>query len=184
MSPASFRIAAPRSLLAAVVACGLFASPATGVPAGGAAAPSASVAVSGSVKKPLALSVDDLKAFPADQVATVAVHGRPGASEPSSSVRGVKLTAVLDRAGLAEAGHDDWKRTVVVASGTDGYRVVFSWPELYETTVGDEVVVVLERDGRPLGDGDGHIALASPADRRPARNVKWLNRIEVRVLQD
>jgi hypothetical protein len=82
---------------------------------------------------------------------------------------------------VAVTGEVRKERTYVVARATDGYPAVFSWGELYNTPVGRGVLVAFERDGAPLRDGEGRIALVSSADERPGpRHVKWLNRIEVR----
>jgi DMSO/TMAO reductase YedYZ molybdopterin-dependent catalytic subunit len=146
------------------------------------------VLVSGSVKTPLTLKVDDLKAFPADQIIGVSVTRRIGDKEMASTARGVKLTAVLERAGLANSAQgeqNDWKHTVVLATATDGYQVVFSWPELFNTEVGAGALLVFERDGQPLAEREGRIALVSARDLRTGpRSVKWLTRLDVRVLKE
>ena len=73
------------------------------------------------------------------------------------------------------------RRTYVVATASDGYVAIFSWGELLNTPVGAGVLVAFDRDGVPLRDGEGAIALVSLADQRPgARHVKWLSRIEVK----
>lgn len=47
------------------------------------------------------------------------------------------------------------------------------------------VLVVFERDGQPLADREGRIALVSGRDLRTGpRSVRWLTRIDVRVLKD
>jgi hypothetical protein len=159
--------------------------------------------VTGAVKTTLTLKVDDLKAFAPDQIASVTVMRRmivdpggkdggkdevkAGASgqEVPSIARGVRLTAVLERAGLASTDPNDWKHTVVLATATDNYRVAFSWPELFNTPVGAEVLVVFERDGRPLADREGRIALVSAHDVRTGpRSVRWLKRLDVKVLRE
>ncbi|MFI4929324.1 MAG: hypothetical protein ACHP83_03750, partial [Burkholderiales bacterium] len=55
----------------------------------------------------------------------------------------------LHQAGLAERDRFDWRKAVVVAIARDGYRAVFSWPELANTAAGAQVMVVYERDGAP-----------------------------------
>jgi DMSO/TMAO reductase YedYZ molybdopterin-dependent catalytic subunit len=144
------------------------------------------VRVEGAVKTPLLLSVEDLKAFPAEQIATLTVHRKVDDKDVPSTLRGVRLTSVLERAGLlASDERHDGKHTIVVASGTDGYRVVFSWPELFHTEHGGEALVVFERDGQALADREGRIALAPGGDLRSGpRSVHWLARLDVRVLKD
>jgi len=140
--------------------------------------------VAGEVKAGLTLTVDDLRAFPAEQIGTVTLTRKIDGKEHSSTVRGVRLTALLERAGVGGAERNDWKRLVVLASATDGYRVAFSWPELTNTDVGTGVLVIFERDGHALDEGEGRIALISARDLRAGpRHVKWLERIELRLLQ-
>ena len=143
------------------------------------------VVVAGALKTSLTLKVDDLKAFPAAQIASVTVSRRVGDKEAASTVRGVLLTALLERAGLVSADRNEWKHTVVLATATDGYRVVFSWPELFNTDIGGGVLVVFERDGQPLADREGRIALVSARDQRSGpRSVRWLARLDVRVVSE
>lgn len=143
------------------------------------------VVVAGALKANLRLGVDELRAFPAAQIVSVVVTRRVGETEVSSSVRGVLLTALLERAGLAATDRNEWKHTVVLATATDGYRVVFSWPELFNTDIGGGVLVVFERDGQPLADREGRIALVSARDQRGGpRSVRWLARLDVRVIRE
>ncbi len=71
----------------------------------------------------------------------------------------------------------------MLACGVDSYCVTFSWPELVNTEVGAGVLVIFERDGQALGDGEGRISLVSARDINAGpRHVKWLSRIELRLL--
>ncbi|HUL65467.1 MAG TPA: molybdopterin-dependent oxidoreductase [Burkholderiaceae bacterium] len=150
-----------------------------------AAPPEGSVTVAGDVQRPAVLSVDALRAFPAtgriEFKTTRDVEGR----QQQTIVRGVSLKAVLEQSGLAERDRFDWRKAVVIAIARDGYRAVFSWPELFNTEGGAQVLLAYERDGTPLGANEGPIALHAPNDTRTGpRHVKWLERIEVRVLRN
>jgi DMSO/TMAO reductase YedYZ molybdopterin-dependent catalytic subunit len=144
---------------------------------------SAEIAVTGAVAKPLSLSVDALRAFPPEAVASVAMQRGASGAEVATTVRGVSLAAIVQRAGLVEPDRNSWKHTVVLAVATDGYSVAFSWPELVDTDVGSGVLVIYERDGKALDNGEGPIALVSARDQRTGpRHVRWLQRIEVTIL--
>ena len=138
--------------------------------------------VDGAVKTALSLSVSDLQAFPADQILSLAMrqHGMDG-KDVSTTVRGVRLSAVLERAGPVAPGRHDWKSMVVLASATDGYKVSFSWPELSNTAGGSGVLVIFERDGQALGEAEGRIALVAANDLNTGpRHVKWLSHVEIK----
>ena len=142
--------------------------------------------VNGDVKRPLALDAASLRAMPAT-AQTSFRSSREVAGQPTAAtvVSGVRLFAVLEQAGLAERDRFDWRKAVVIASARDGYRVAFSWPELANTAAGAQVLVAYERDGAPLDAQEGPLALHAPGDTRTGpRHVKWLNRLEVRILRD
>lgn len=139
--------------------------------------------VEGTVKAPLTLTVDDLRAFPADQIGSFTLKKQLDGHEQSTTVRGVRLAAVLERAGVVSKDRHEWKYMAVLATASDGYKVAFSWPELTNTEIGGGVLVIFERDGRALDDGEGRIALVSGRDLRSGpRHVKWLSRIEIKPL--
>ncbi|WP_273487848.1 molybdopterin-dependent oxidoreductase [Roseateles chitosanitabidus] len=139
--------------------------------------------VEGAVRAPLMLTVDDLRAFHAEQIGTFTMTKQIDGREQSTTVRGVRLSAVLERAGVVTQDKHAWKSMAVLVTASDGYKVAFSWPELTNTEVGAGVLVVFERDGQALDDGEGRIALLSGRDLRAGpRHVKWLSRIEIRPL--
>lgn len=151
-----------------------------GPPADGVGSPQ--VAVAGAVTKPMTFSVDELRGLPTQVSTTLTRRGEPGEAESTSSVKGVPLAALVKQAGLVEPDRNSWKHTVVVVSATDGYAVAFSWPELVNTDVGAGVLVIYERDGKPLDNREGPIALVSAQDQRTGpRHVRWVQRIEVTI---
>jgi DMSO/TMAO reductase YedYZ molybdopterin-dependent catalytic subunit len=143
------------------------------------------LSVSGNVAQPLTLSVDDLRRYPAHAVE----YSPRNATSPTVSVdpprhyTGCLLRDVLSAAKPTEAKARDLRKSYVVASASDGYAVVFSWAELFISPVGDNVFVVYERDGAPLPDDEGRIALVVVTDLRPARHVKWLRTLALRTAQ-
>jgi DMSO/TMAO reductase YedYZ molybdopterin-dependent catalytic subunit len=140
--------------------------------------------VAGAVAHPLALSVDDLRQLPVQRMEeSRTVNDGAASTAGAAQVRrhaGVLLRDVLDKAEVVEAARHDKRRTVVVATASDGYRAVFSWSELYLTPIGEGVLVVFERDGKPLDDREGRIALVSLKDTHTGpRHVRWLQRLDV-----
>lgn len=141
--------------------------------------------IDGDVRQPLALNVALLRGFDAAAQRSVRVSREVNGENRETSLRGVSLRALLERAVLAERDRLDWRKTVVVVTARDGYRVVFSWPELFNLEAGAAVMVAYERDGQALADSEGPLTVVAPSDLRSGpRSVKWLERIEVRVLRD
>ena len=150
------------------------------------ASPSQSVTVTGAVECALTLRADELRHFPPQQIVELTLAGRGGA-EPGkpSVVRGVRLRDILDQAKVVKRDHNTVKKLAVIAVASDGYKVVFSWSEIFNSDAGDSVLVLFEREGKPLAAEEGPLALISAKDiRTGARHVKWLQSIEVRQIAE
>jgi hypothetical protein len=136
--------------------------------------------VGGTVQQKLALTAQDLRALPQKDYTekrSVTVDGR----EVTQTVlmRGAPLRALLDQAGLA-SDRRSVRRAYVLLTAQDGYQTTFSWGELYNTSLGDDVVVVLRHGDDDLLARDGFASLRSLQDIRPGpRHVRWLNAIDV-----
>jgi DMSO/TMAO reductase YedYZ molybdopterin-dependent catalytic subunit len=178
------RSAAVRNIVV-VAALWVFAASASAQPTG---AVTTSLTVKGSVEREVSLTVDELKRLPVQHIDDVRSlrSGAEGTTSAASIRRytGCLLRDVLDRAKPVERGRMDFRRSVVIATASDGYRAVFSWAELYLSPIGEGALVVYERDGAQLDDNEGRIALVSLKDTRPGpRHVKWLQSIELRTLE-
>ena len=135
-------------------------------------------------KTGVTLTPESLKAYPVQNVPDIAVKNRKGETQRVlKGYNGVKLTDLLDKAALISADPTDFKRTIIVATASDGYKAVFSWNELYNTSVGAGVLVLYAKDGKPLADDEGRIVLISVNDIGTGpRHVRWLKDIQVRTI--
>ena len=151
-----------------------------------AQAPSAvttTVTVAGNVDQSLSLTVADLIRYPARQIEYMPGRGaeHKAGTEPARRYTGCLLRDVLAAAKPTENKPRELRKSYVVATASDGYEVVFSWAELFVSPLGDNVFVVYERDGAPLADDEGRIALVVTSDLRPVRHVKWLKSLTLRA---
>jgi DMSO/TMAO reductase YedYZ molybdopterin-dependent catalytic subunit len=137
--------------------------------------------VKGLVEHPLSLSLGDLRAMP--QRTLVDRRARDGAPA-ESTLGGVLLRDVLDRAKLVERKPKDLRKTLIIARARDDYLALFTWVELYLLSAGQGVLVVLDRDGSALPPSEGPLTLVSLRDERPGpRHLKWLESIEARIIE-
>jgi hypothetical protein len=111
------------------------------------------------------------------------VGGAASAPGVEQSVRwsGVLLRDVLETAIAPTLKSREARRVVFEAVATDRYVAVFSWGELFNGAVGDQVLVITAQDERALGPDAGPLALRSLADLRPGpRHVRNLCAVVVR----
>lgn len=159
-------------------AAGLFSSLAV-LPA---AAQPALLEVRGEVQQPLLLSRTDLLALTRRDYAEQRTMTQDG-KDAVLAIRyqGVPLRELLDRAGL-KPDRRDIRKAIVLLTAKDGYQASFSWGELYNSALGDGVIVVLRQGSDELLDTDGLPGLRSLQDTRPGpRHVRWLVRIDVQL---
>jgi len=154
--------------------------------AGIAAQPAAptvtAVTVGGNVSQSLSLTVADLKRYTAHQIDYVPPQTEhKSGGEPTRHYTGCLLRDVLAAAKPVESKPRELRKSYVVATANDGYEVVFSWAELFVSPIGDNAFIVYERDGAPLLDDEGPIALIVVTDMRPVRQVKWLKALTLRT---
>jgi len=99
----------------------------------------------------------------------------------SQEFQGVDLLAALKLAGLEPTTslRGAALSLIVVAEGADGYRAAFSLAELDPTIGAKQVLLADSADGLPLPDGNGPWRLVVASDKRAARWVWSLVRIEV-----
>ena len=144
--------------------------------------PSTAIHVHGAVKAPTDFSVVALRQMTGQDTGEMPVICASGATVATvKNFRGVRLIDVLDRVGIDMQGHKDARRMVVIARATDGYVVTFSWNELYNTPIGESVLLAYEKDGKPLEHGEGELLLISGKDIKTGpRRVRWLSEIEVK----
>jgi DMSO/TMAO reductase YedYZ molybdopterin-dependent catalytic subunit len=148
------------------------------------ALPSQTVTVPGAVERALTLRAEELRHFPPQLIVELRLASRSGA-EPDKPgvVRGVRLRDILEQAKVVKRDHNTVKKLAVIAAASDGYKVIFSWSEIFNSDAGDSVLALVEREGKPLAADEGPLALISGKDIRTGpRHVKWLQSIEVRQI--
>lgn len=147
------------------------------------ATPARAVLVKGMVEHSLNFDAAALRTRDPAQIVSLRLPAKN--SGTASEVRGVRLRALLDEAKIVVRDHNTAKKLAIIAGATDGYQVVFSWNELFNTKAGDNVLVLFERDSKPLAASEGPLALIAGDDMRTGpRHVKWLQSIEVRQIVD
>jgi hypothetical protein len=125
--------------------------------------------------KTLTLSPEELAALPHKSVSVFNAH-----SKANETYSGVPLADLLSKVDvpLGESVRGKVFLTGVVASGVDGYGVLYSLAEVDPFIHTGDVIVADTVDGKKL-DKDGAFKMVSSEERRPARWVRNLASISV-----
>lgn len=135
---------------------------------------SGALVITGDSGKSVTLRPSDLVNMPRTKL-TVQRDGR------GVTYEGVLLAELLKLAGatLGKELRGDAIATYVVASATDGYRVLFSIAEIDPEFSGSENIVADRMNGNPFLADQGPIRIFVPKDVPGARSIRMLERIEV-----
>ncbi len=91
------------------------------------------------------------------------------------------LHEVLKKAGVPSGADLRGKAlaSYLLATAQDGYQVVFSLAELDPMFTENQVLLADTANGKPLSGADGSFRLVAPKDKRGARSLRMLTRLEV-----
>ncbi|WP_321476944.1 molybdopterin-dependent oxidoreductase [uncultured Paludibaculum sp.] len=138
----------------------------------------ASVTIGGDVKTPLTLTARDLAAMPRS---TAVVKGE----KSTVTYTGVPVFELLERAGAPTGTelHGKTLASYLLVEAGDGYQVVFALPELDPAFTDNQVLLADTADGQPLGPTQGPFKLVVPREKRGARGVRMVTKLQVVLLR-
>ncbi len=133
----------------------------------------------GAARPALALSMADLAAMPRSHESMRGHDGKDHVYE------GVLLTEILKRAGqpMGEDMRGKLLAAYLLAWARDGYRVVFALPEFDPAFTAARALVADRLDGNPLFEQEGPLRLVVPTDKRQARSVRMLQKLEIVIVR-
>ena len=128
-------------------------------------------------KAPVQIAEKELAQMPRKAVTVHNPH-----TNADEKYEGVELSDLLTRYGapLGKQLRGPALADYVVATGSDGYKAVFSLAEVDPSFHPGTVLVADTMDGKPLDAHTGPFRLVATEDQRPARGVRNLVSLEVK----
>jgi hypothetical protein len=144
--------------------------------------PTSEFTISGEVKAAVKITFDDLKKYKSQSIADVIITNHLGEKKSEAKgLKGILLKSVVEKAEINAESPKVLSEYYFVCKANDGYKVVFSWNELFNTTVGESAYIITEKEGKGLDKMTDSILLLSPNDFKTGRrHLKALASIEVR----
>jgi len=140
--------------------------------------------ITGKVKTESVITMDSLNSFPLKTIGDIKVTDHTGAfKHQDDQLKGVLLKDILN--------HSQWLLTPHLFSsmyftcvGADGYKVVYSWNELFNTEIGDNVYIVMEKNGIKADKLPSSIQMVSMLDYKTGRRyLHNLDKIVVNIAE-
>lgn len=141
--------------------------------------------VSGDVKTTQVFTIADILALKQVALGDVNIKNHKGDDKGMiKGVKGVLLKDILKDIVYVYEKPKELGEFYFVFTASDGYRNVYSWNEIYNTAIGDQLYIITERDGQKMADMESTIQVISLADINSGRRyLKGLAGIEVRKVK-
>ena len=147
--------------------------------------PSDAFKIEGKVKAEMRVSVADLDMFPKVTISDQKLYNHNGEAKGYiTNMKGVLLKTVLGSIEFDYNKPKELNEFYFVFVATDGYKVVFSWNEIYNTEAGNNFYIITEMDSKNIREMEQRIAFISTADLKSGRRyIKALEKIQVKRVE-
>lgn len=141
--------------------------------------------ITGEVETQSVITIDSLKKYTVSTIGDLNVTDHTGAfKHKDDELKGVLLKDVLSHIKFKTTSPKLLSRFYMVCIGADGYKVVYSWNEIFNTATGDHVYIIVEKNGVKADKLPDSIQMTSATDFKTGRRyLHNLAKIEVRQVQ-
>jgi hypothetical protein len=140
---------------------------------------SESLSVSGEVLKEETIDISKLSGYTTVHLDSLRIYTHD--MQPKGlmkNINGVLLKDILSAIPFNNENPKVLSEYYIECQATDGYKVLFSWNEIFNSETGNHVMIITSKNGMNITQLDDRIALVSPTDKATGRRyVKWLSKI-------
>ena len=147
--------------------------------------PTDTLFVTGKIKNSTTFTLADLDTFPKIAIKDQIIYNQNGEIKDTiMGMRGIPIKTLLASILYVYDKPKFLNEFYFVFTTSDGYKVVFSWNEIYNTETGNNFFIVTEMEGKKLKELEQRIVFISTADLKTGRRyIKGLEKIEVRQVE-
>ncbi len=136
--------------------------------------------ITGKVKLEKIFTLTDIKRFPIITLTDVNVSCSPKTENRVKEIKAVMLKNLLDSVSFQYEKSRMLNQYYFLFIAKDGYKMVFSFNEIYNTDIGKNLYLVTEIEGNPINEmGNSIMVLTTKDIKGGSRNMKWLSKIIV-----
>ncbi len=144
-----------------------------------------SIGVTGDIIQPVTIRFGDLKNYRKYTIDSLVIYNHK--MEYKSTLRkisGVLLKDVLEKVEFKITSPKLLSEFYIVCVADDGYKVVFSWNEVFNSANGDQALLVTELNGSPAEALKENIMLVTATDNATGRRyVKHISKILIQQVK-
>ena len=141
--------------------------------------------IEGLVEHELVINLDSLKGYATESIDSVVITNHLG--ERKSVLKKIKVIPIknfLDKAVIHVESPKQLSEFYIIFMAEDGYKVVYSWNEIFNNKVGQSIFIIAEKDGKSIANLDDRTAVFCHSDFMTGRRyVKSLKKIIVKRIE-
>jgi hypothetical protein len=137
--------------------------------------------VEGKVKKSLKVNLNTLRAYKTIAMDSIVIYNHLMERKSSiKKVNGVPLKELLAKVEIDAESPRVLSEYYLVCTATDGYKVVCSWNEVFNSKTSNNFLILTSFEPNPPKVEKGNIAMIAPGDEASGRRfVKGLSKITI-----
>ncbi len=143
--------------------------------------PTEALTITGRVIEEHTYKMQDLDRFPTVDIKDYTLYNQDGGIKNTlTKLKGIPIKAILASSIYSNESPRSLNEFYFVFKASDGYKVVFSWNEIYNTEIGNKLFIITEMNGINAKDLPHRILFISTGDLKTGkRYIKCLEEIEV-----
>lgn len=137
--------------------------------------------VDGKVKQPMNVDLNTLKAYKTVARDSITIFNHLMQRKSSiKNIIGVPLKELLAKLEIVAESPKVLSEFYLVCTATDGYKVVLSWNEVFNSKTSNNFLILTSFETNPIKAEKGNIAMIAPGDEASGRRfVKGLSKITI-----
>lgn len=143
--------------------------------------PTDEVWVTGQVQKEMKLSVADLIQYTVQSIGDVDITNHVGEKRGTAkALKGILLKDFLNKVEFKAESPKVLSEFYLTFIASDGYKVAYSWNEIFNSATGDHIFLVTEKEGVSMSASKDRMLLITTSDFKTGRRyIKGLSRIVI-----
>jgi len=137
--------------------------------------------VAGQIEHELKFGISDLEKFPTQKIEDMVVSNHLGEKKGTAkNLKGILLKDILSKIEFKVESPKQLSEFYLIFIASDNYKVVYSWNEIFNSSTGDNLFLIMEKDGKGIKEMPERILTITTTDFKTGRrNVKGLAKIIV-----
>lgn len=138
--------------------------------------------VTGQIQKDMTFSLSDLERHVSTSIPDVVITNHLGAYRATAKqLSGILIKDLLKDLELKEENPKLFSEFYLVFIAKDGYKVVYSWNEIFNNPVGNHLYFITDRDGKNLKDMSDRLLVLTTNDFQTGRrHIKDIDKIVIK----